>query len=116
MRIIEFKSSDYIPYDNRPAENGVAKSNMPTSYRKWMDVNWVPFTGLTGAGTASAKCYMYHGTAVGHQISGEPEVHPYYFEPQDRWETWGKIDHATAICLTRGVVRFLHDDTQLFTA
>lgn len=104
QRIAEFKSSDYIDYKPMP--------DMPTSrVLRWQGVNWLSHNGLSGKGTAACKMYMFHKSAIGHQVSGEPDAHAYYYEPEDRFETWFKAMHLAKTCLPRGIVRFYHDDT-----
>lgn len=112
MRIEEFKNSRYIPESTQPARPGITN----IGYTEWLGVKWVkPHTGLTGKGTATAKNYIYHEDAIGHQIAGEPEVHPYYYEPQDRYECWAKVWHCSKLVLNRGVVRAVADDTAAFS-
>lgn len=104
QRIAEFKSSDYIDYKPMP--------DMPTSrVLRWQGVNWLSHNGLSGKGTAACKMYMFHKSAIGHQVSGDPEAHAYYHEPEDRFETWFKAMHLAKTCLPRGIVQFYHDDT-----
>jgi hypothetical protein len=109
LRINEFKSSDFITV--RPMENGIPAMG----FRRWLDVNWITHTGLTGVGTATASCYIFHESALGHQIAGDPEVHAYYYEPQDRSEVWAKVWHAAKLCLNRGIVKAVHNDTAAFS-
>lgn len=108
LRINEYKSSDFVTV--RPMENGIPAMG----YRRWLDVNWITFTGLTGRGTATAKCHLFHEDAIGHQIAGDPEVHAYYKEDQDRSEVWSKVWHVGKLCLQRGIVSAIHDDTAAF--
>lgn len=105
LRIEEYKSADYV--EMRPAKDGVAAINA----RMWLGVKWLMHTGLTGRGTATAKCHIYHVDALGHQLAGEPELHPYYDEDQDQWKAWAKATHAAALCLPRGAIYATHDDT-----
>lgn len=105
MRINEYKSSDFVTV--RPAEKGLPA----VGYRHWLDVNWLMHTGLTGKGTSTAKVHLFHESAIGHQIAGEPETHAYYYEPQDRWEAWAKVCHVAKMCLQRGSITAVHDDT-----
>lgn len=112
MRIEEYKNSRYVPPSNMPIPGGLINSG----YREWLGVKWIqPHTGLTGFGTSTAKNYIFHQDAVGHQITGEPEVHPYYYEPQDRYECWAKTWHCAKLVLNRGVIRMVTDDTLAFT-
>lgn len=108
MRIPEFKSRDYI--DLMPAQNGLPARRMV----RWLDVNWMTFNGLTGKGTANAKCYAYHASAVGHCYDGEPDPYVYWFEPEHRWEHYAVIRNAGVAVLPRGITRFYHDDTAAY--
>lgn len=109
MRISEYKSHDFV--DVKPAIDGARTYKV----MHWMDVNWIVHTGLTGVGTAVAKCYMWHESAIGHQMAGDPETMAYYDEKQDRYGTWAKVWMCAKMCLQRGVEQFLHDDTAALT-
>jgi hypothetical protein len=109
MRITEFKSADFI--DVKKLENGLPSMG----YYRWLGVNWFSHTGLTGKGTATATCHLFHESAIGAQAAGEPEYHAYYYEPQHRWENYAVIMHCAKLCLPRGVVKAVHDDTAAFS-
>lgn len=104
QRIAEFKSVDYV-------EMKIMPDAPATKVLRWQGVNWIPHNGLTGKGTAACKMYMWHKSCFGHQADGEPVAHPYYFEPEDRFEAWFKCMHTAKTVLPRGIVRFYHDDT-----
>jgi len=103
QRIAEFKSADYVDMKVMPDAPA-------TKVLRWQGVNWLTHNGLSGKGTSSCKMYMWHQSALAHQVSGEPEAHPYYYEPQDRFECWFKASHVAKTTLSRGIVRFYHDD------
>jgi Phage capsid protein len=104
QRIAEFKSADYIERKIMP--------DMPGKrVLYWQGVNWLTSNRLTGKGTAACKMYMWHKEALGHLLDGDPVTHPYYYEPQDRYETWVRVRHCAKTCLPTGIVRFYHDDT-----
>lgn len=109
QRIAEFKSIDYVDMKVMPDAPAVR-------VLRWQGVNWIPHNGLSGRGTALAKCYMWHKSALGHQSSGEPQSHPYYYEPEDRFEVWFKTVHVAKTVLPGGVVRFYHNDTTALSA
>lgn len=108
QRIKQFISADYV--EVRKLENGLPSMG----YYRWLGVNWFSHTGLTGKGGATATCHIFHETAVGHQMAGDPEYHAYYYEPQHRWENYAVIMHVAKLCLPRGVVKAVHDDTASF--
>lgn len=104
QKIAEFKSIDYVDMKVMPEAPAVR-------VLRWQGVNWIPHNGLSGRTTAACKMYMWHKSALGHMNSGEPQTHPYYYEPQDRYEVWVKTVHTGKTVLSRGIVRFYHDDT-----
>lgn len=104
QRIAEFKSVDYVDMKVMPDAPA-------TKVLRWQGVNWIPHNGLTGKGTAACKMYMWHKSAIGHQDNGAPQAHPYYYEPEDRFEAWFKTIHVAKTVLPRGIVQFYHDDT-----
>lgn len=108
-QIPEWKSSDYVSV--RPMENGLEA----VGYRRWNEVNIMTFNGVTGAAGATAKCYIFHKSALGHCLGGDPEPHVYWYEPEHRWEHYALIRHAAKECLPRGVLPFRHDDTAAYT-
>lgn len=62
MQTKEFASVDYV--NNKPFEGGL------TMFR-WANVNWIVHPNLTGAGTSSETCLMYHKDAIGHACDKE---------------------------------------------
>ena len=110
MRIEEYKNSRYVSM--QPAKEG--QRTVGQGFREWLGVKWFVHTGLTGIAGATAKCYIYHSSAVAHQMAGEPAVHPYYLEEQDRHECWARAWHVGKTVLNRGIIRAVHDDTAAF--
>lgn len=105
-RIDEFKSADYIDVK-------ISEQAPLARVKRWQGVNWISHNGLTGRGTASAKCYLLHKSAIGHMLSGDPESHM-FTDDDDNFGMWFAAVHAAAVCLPRGIVRYLHDDTAAF--
>lgn len=103
--------NDFVSQDYNNIKPLVEGAPPVGTYREWLGVKWIRHTGLTGKGTATAKCYIYSGDAIGHQIDGEPQTHMYYEDEEDRYGTWVKVIHAAGLVLTRGVYRAVHDDT-----
>jgi hypothetical protein len=109
MRINEFKSADFI--ETKKMENGLPS----LGFYRWLGVNWFSHTGLTGKGTSTATCHMFHESAIGAQAAGEPDYHAYYYEPQHRWENYAVIMHCAKLVLPRGVQKAVHNDTAAFS-
>lgn len=95
-----------IDYTNIKAADG---STISKGYRSWMDVNWITYTGLTGRGTASAKCHLFHQDAIGHQ-SNTPRVKIWEDHENLRSGVSGDLYHAGAILLPRGIITVNHND------
>ncbi len=73
MQVAEFASADYV--DVKPFK-GPAKR-----MRRWFGVNWMVHPNLTGKGTSSEQCYMWHKNAMGHaantgEKATESDCHP----------------------------------------
>lgn len=107
MTIEEFTSSDYVSIREYDALSGLPELRVKT----WAGVKWITHTGLSGHGSATAECHVFHEDAIGHQQAGEPDVHAYYYEPQHRWETYAVMRDATKKCLDRGIQTAIHNDT-----
>lgn len=58
LTVDEFKSADFVG-DDLPFKRR-------DQTRNWLGVNWMRHTGLPGKGTATAKVFTYHKTAVGY--------------------------------------------------
>lgn len=59
----EFTNSQWVGPDNMQFKEGVPSVQ---KWREWNGVKWKKHTGLSGVGTSSAKCFIYHKTAVGY--------------------------------------------------
>lgn len=58
LKLPQFVSADYVGED-LPYKVATMEAKL------WLDVIWVPFSGLSGGSTAR-KCHIWHRTAVGH--------------------------------------------------
>lgn len=64
MTVEEFSSADYVAMPN-PYSTGPAGGNSMIRFKDWGGVKWQMHTGLPGAGTTTAKVFVYHRDAVG---------------------------------------------------
>ena len=62
MTVKEFSSSDYVGVNGLPLTMGAPIGK----WKSWMNVLWGVHSGLPGKGTATAKVFTYHKTAVGY--------------------------------------------------
>lgn len=108
MRIDEFNRADYI------GTGDVAKG-IGGRVKTWMGVHWFVNTGLTGRKTNAAKCYIWHKSALGHMFSGDPTPILFQNEEEDYQGVRFEVMHTSKLCLQRGVIQYLHDDTAAFS-
>jgi hypothetical protein len=106
MQVTEFSSADYV--EIKPFV-GPAKQ-----MRRWMGVNWMVHPNLTGVGTSSEKCYMFHRNAIGHAAnSKEMAVEVDYDRKQDlSWSRASLFHNAKLLQGALGVVQMLHDGSE----
>jgi hypothetical protein len=102
MQVAEFSKSDYV--DVKPFAGPAKKM------RRWMGVNWMVHPNLTGVGTSSEKCYMWHKNALGHGAnSQEMAVDAGYERKQQVSWTNATLYHGAKLLQNAGVVQMLHD-------
>jgi hypothetical protein len=106
LKIEEFKNANaYV--DVKPVNEGAGTKKV----RKWLNVNWVTWTGMDGMKTNAADCMLWHPTACGHMLDGMPVTNLFYNDEDDYHGNWARIRHGGVVCLQRGILRFRHDDT-----
>lgn len=102
MQTTEFSSGDYV--DVKPY-GGPARR----MYR-WAGINWIVSSRVTGIGTASEICYMFHRSALGYAVRvGEENVAIGYDEKQDLSWSRATTYHAAKILQDSGIVKITHD-------
>lgn len=108
MQTKEFANADYtgtkLPFLMPPDYD-----DQPTVFR-WAGVTWIVHPGLTGVGTASEQCYMFHRSAIGHVVDTKGIQSPIgYMEEQDY--SWARcsVFMGTKMLQVAGVVQILHD-------
>jgi hypothetical protein len=102
MQTKEFSSGEYV--DVKLYSGSIKKM------WRWFGVNWIMHPNLTGVGTASEKCYVFHRTALGHAIDTKGIASPVgYDEEQDY--SWARVSvyMGTAKLQNTGIVQVLHD-------
>lgn len=107
MGIKEFASADYV--NMKPFE-GVGKDRAFS----WFGVNWIVDANLTGAGSASASCFMYSRNAVGHACDME-RVQTFVGYDDKNDKSWARTSTymGSKLLQNSGVVKMPHDDSAL---
>ena len=102
MQITEFASADYV--EVKPWA-GPAKR-----MRRWAGVNWMVHPNLTGVGTSTEKCFMWHKNSLGHAAnSAEMKVDADYERKQQISWTNATLFHGAKLLQTSGIVQMVHD-------
>jgi hypothetical protein len=110
----EFEHYDYVGMGPNYFTDGEPDyDDEPYAFFK-MGVLWIVHPGLTGIGTSSASCYMFHRSALGHatDVKGLQSLIG-YFEEQDY--SWARTTAflGTKTLQVNGIVKMLHDDSAL---
>jgi|DEB0MinimDraft_3_1074331.scaffolds.fasta_scaffold91496_1 hypothetical protein len=102
LQIKEFGSSDYI--EMKPLVGPARRM------RRWAGVNWMVHPNLTGGGTSSESCYMWHMDSVGHAANtAEMMVDAGYERKQQVSWTNASLYHGAVLLQNTGIVRMVHD-------
>lgn len=103
LKVQQFSSGDYVP--DQPFMRG-------TEWRLWNSVKWTVHPFLSGVGTNSAKCFIWHRWSVGHGLNmGEMQTKVGANEEHDySWARTSAYQGAKAIQVG-GIVRIKHNDT-----
>ena len=98
----EFTSIDYV--DVKPLVGPSRKM------LRWNGVNWAQSARITGVGTSTELCYMFHRDALGYAVNvGEDSIHVGYDEKQDQSWTRATVFHGAKILQNTGIVQMKHD-------
>ena len=101
MQTKEFASVDYV--NNKPFESGL------TNFR-WAGINWIVHPNLTGKGTASETCLVYHKSAIGHACDvASIATAVGYDEEQDYSYARATAYMGSKLLQNTGVVKIIHD-------
>ena len=102
MQIPEFSSADYV--EIKPF-SGPAKK-----YLRWAGVNWITHPGLTGVGTSSEKCYLFHRDSIGHAANTQGiDTDAGYDGRQAMYWARSSVWCGAKLLQNTGVVQMLHD-------
>lgn len=105
MQVTEFSSADYV--DVKPFVGPAKKM------RRWMGINWFTHPNLTGVGTSSEKCYMFHRDSMGHAAnSKEMKVEVDYDRKQDLSWSRATLFHNAKLLQSAGIVQMIHDGSE----
>ena len=102
MQTTEFASGDYV--EVKPF-GGPARRMF-----RWMGINWAVSSRVTGLGTSSEICYMFHRDAIGYAVNvGEEKIAIGYDDKQDTSWSRATVFHGAKILQNTGIVKITHD-------
>lgn len=113
MAIASFASADYVtvkPFVNFPGWNASSEKKSGQGWYDWMGVKWIVSNQVTGVGTASETCIIYHRSAIGHAVdtSGVDSAIGYDEKQQMSWSRCS-LFHGAKLLQNAGAVRMIHD-------
>lgn len=102
MQTDAFASADYV--DVKPLI-GPARKML-----RWAGINWMVSPLVSGLGTSTELCYIWHKNALGYAVNLEEEkITLGYDEKQDESWTRATIYHAAKVLQNTGIVQVKHD-------
>lgn len=102
MQNASFASGDYV--DVKPFSGPARKM------WRWNGVNWIVSSRVTGIGSASEICYMFHRSAIGYAVNvGEEKIFAGYNEEQGFSWSRAEVFHGAKILQNTGIVKITHD-------
>jgi hypothetical protein len=112
MQTKEFASREYI---NKPPMDGAdaAWRDRPLMYH-WMGVNWCVHPSVSGVGTSSESCFVYHKSAIGHAADVSGMESPVGYDEEQAY-SWARVslNMNAKLLQNTGVVEMLHDGSAL---
>jgi len=108
LQVKEFANADYVT--RKPmAGADTAWADQP-GYYVWIGVKWIVHPNLTGGGTSSESCYMWHKSAVGHAVDMDGLETPVGYDEEQAY-SWARcsITMGSVLLQNSGIVKMTHD-------
>lgn len=105
----EFANGQYVT--TKPFDGGIART-----YFRWMDINFIISTQITGKATSSELLYMFHRDALGYSCNnGEIMVDADFDRKQRKSWSNATIYHEAKILQDSGIIKITHDGSAFVT-
>lgn len=115
MQVDSYASADYVDMKPMPS-GGNAWTDRP-KMKMWLGINWIVHPSLTGAGTNSETCYVYHKSAIGHAVdTGGMDTAVGYDDEQDYSYARCSVFMGSKLLQNSGIVKITHDGSAFAAA
>lgn len=105
METREFASGEYVDVK---MFNGSIKKMF-----RWFGVNWIRHSGLSGIGTSTELCYLFHRNAVGHAVDVAGMDVDIGYNGEDAYSYARVSMHVgTKLLQNNGIVQMKHDGSR----
>jgi hypothetical protein len=103
MQVPAFSSADYV--EIKPFSGPIRRM------RRWYGINWIVHPNLTGAGTNSEKCYIYHRNAIGHAMATGADLDTAVGYDDEQAYSWARASgiFGSKKLQNSGIVQVVHD-------
>ncbi len=109
----EFASGDYV---SRKTLDGAdyAWVDQP-KMRNWLGINWCVHPRVSGVGTSTEVCFLFHKSAIGHAFDTGPglDIAIGYKKEQDYSYARASGFFGSSLLQNSGVVKILHDASDI---
>jgi hypothetical protein len=113
MAIASFASADYVtvkPFTSFPGWDAASTQKSGQGFYEWMGVKWIVSNQISGIGTASETCIMYHRSSIGHAVDTKGLDSAIGYDDKQLM-SWARASlyHGAKLLQNTGVVRMIHD-------
>lgn len=115
LAVKEFASADYIM--RKPMAGADTAWKDSVGFYSWLGVKWIVHPNLTGAGTSSEECFMYHNSGIGHAVDKGGMDSPVGYDEEQAY-SWARasVHMGSKLLQATGVVQILHDGSAFASA
>ena len=108
MQVTEYSSADYVNIKSLNIADA-AFADKP-KMKEWAGVKWIVHPQVSGVGTATEVCFMFHKTAIGHGVDkNRLQTAIGFDEEQDYSYARASVYMGSALLQNSGVVLMNHD-------
>lgn len=111
----EFSGAEYVT--KKPIESGETAWSDKPGYYQWLGVKWIVHPNLTGAGTSSETCHMFHKAAIGHAVDTSGIETPVGYDEEQAY-SWARcsVTMGSVKLQNTGIVSIRHDGSAFGTS